>query len=84
MVLPNVGVNDEPEVRRTVWVVLSKPGEAKVMVYVLPGVPNTPRLVKVTMPDEALCEVVPRSTPPLETVAVTMALEVETVLPLLS
>ena len=38
----------------------------------------------MTIPDEALCEVVPRSTPPLETVAVTIALEVATVLPVLS
>jgi hypothetical protein len=83
-VLPNVGVNDEPEVRSTVWVVLNRPGDAKVIVYVLPGVPNTPRLVNVTIPDEALCAVVPRSTPPLETVAVTIAFEVATVFPVLS
>lgn len=84
VVAAKVGRRDEPEVSRIVWSALVNPLDAKVTVYADPGVPKTPRLVKVTMPDDALWVVVPSNTPPLETVAVTEAVEEVTVLPLAS
>ena len=84
VVAANVGVSDDPEVSRIVCDALVRPVEEYVMVYAEPGVPNTPRFVNVTIPEDALCEVVPSSTPPTETVAVTTAFDVVTVLPLTS
>ena len=84
VVEPKVGINEDPEVSKMVCVALVNPVEPYVMVYADPGVPNTPRLVKVTMPEDADCTVVPMRRPPTDTVAVTDAVELVTTFPLLS
>ena len=79
-----VGTSDEPEVSKNVCEAESKFGAEKVIVYTEPGVPKTPKLVKETTPCDALAVKVPRRTPPLETEAVTVAVELVTALPVAS
>jgi len=60
------------------------PVGVNVSVYAVPAVPETPKLLNVAIPDEAVAVVVPTNVAPLLTVAVTTTPDDMTVLPPLS